>query len=224
MRRLLLLPPAAMAAAAIAAVQITGVFAAAEENPLSQFYEIAPDNRCADGRGAGPRAAGTLFRGAVPDEAGLLYLRAHGIKTILNFQTQPDVSAERKLIERLGLASLNEIPHPMVGRIGVNRLPNGDYDNDSIIAAVADMRRSEYFPEYVHCTRGQDRTGMTVALHRVFNECWPAADAEEEWDRIEGWLRSLSQFQKHHYFRKVMQDAALHKYCEDQLEKLAPQR
>lgn len=214
-------PPLVMLLLGNVAVHMTGVFASAEENPISNFHEITPANRCADGQGAGPRGAGTLFRGAAPDEVGLVYLGLHGIKTILNFQTSEEVSAEQELIRSLDLP-LIEIPHPMVTGMGVNKLSDGEDDNDSIIAAVADMRRSSNFPEFVHCTYGRDRTGLTVALNRVFNECWSAMDAEKEWNRIEGWFHHLFQIPKHSYFHKVMNDAALHQYYEDQLEKLAP--
>ena len=215
-------PPVVILVAATAFVHVTGVFASADENPISNFHEISPDNRCASGEGAGTRAAGTLFRGASPKEEGLQYLVAHGVKTILNFQTVDEVSSEQDLVKQLGLTSLSDIAHPMDGGMGVNKLPNGDYDNDSIIAAVADMRRSEHFPEYVHCTYGQDRTGMIVALNRVFNECWSPKDAEHEWNQIEGWFHHIFHIPKHRYFHNVMKDASLHKYYQDQLEILVP--
>lgn len=215
------LAPMIVLAAASAALYVTGVFAHADENPISNYYEVAPNNKCAAGQGAGHRDPKTIFRGAAPDEAGLRYLSAHGIKTILGFQTASQNRDEQELVEQLGLA-LNDISHPMDGGMGVNKLPNGQYDNDSIISAIADMRRAENFPEFVHCTYGDDRTGMLVAFHRVFNECWDPKDAENEWSQIEGWLHHMFHIPKHEYFHYVMNTPELRQYFVDQLEKQVP--
>ena len=50
-------------------LHVTGGFAAVEDDDQpDNFFEVKPDNRCAPGEGAGPRAAGTIFRGARPDD------------------------------------------------------------------------------------------------------------------------------------------------------------
>jgi len=48
---------------------------------------------------------------------------------------------------------------------------------DEILNVVADART---YPLFVHCQRGVDRTGVIVALHRIFAEHWSPAAAREE--------------------------------------------
>ena len=216
------LPPVAILLAAWACLYETGVLAdtPAGEQP-SNWHEVVPKNLCPAGQGAGPRGPLTIFRGARPDENGLRFLQSQGIDHVVNLETQDQIADESNLVEQLGLG-IKELPHPMNDGMGVNKLTDGQVDDDSIIAAVAEMRKPENLPLYVHCHFGDDRTGMVVAFHRVFNECWTPKDAEGEWNHIEGWWHHLFQLPKHHYFHKVMKNSDLHQYYEDQLQRLAP--
>jgi hypothetical protein len=215
-------PPLALLAVALFGLYETGVFAdtPAGEQP-DNWHEVAPKNFCAPGKGAGPRANGTIFRGGRPDAEGLQYLQAQDFKAIVNLEVRKQISDEEELIRQLGLGLL-EIAHPMPNA-GVIQRPDGGGDyHDAVIAAIAEFRKTENFPLYVHCHLGKDRTGMIVAFHRVLNECWKPEDAESEWDGIEGWWEHLLQRQKHQYFNKVLHDPALRAYFEDQLQKQVP--
>ena len=143
-----------------------------------------------------------------------------GVKSIDNLEGASTSADEEASIHDLGL-SMNEISHPMTTGFGVNTLPNGDPDDESIIEAVAELRRSPNFPLYVHCHYGDDRTGMTVAFHRVYDECW-SPDAESEWKHIAGWWHDLWNHGKHVYFHNVTQDPALSQLYKTRLEQLAP--
>jgi hypothetical protein len=191
-------------------------FAGAPDN----FHEVRPDSRCLPGQGAPPRQAGTIFRGARPGEEGLLYLRSIGVMTLVNLEGEGAIADEQDELARLGLAIvLAEHGHPMSGGFGVNELPDGSYDHESIIAAVAELRRAKNFPLFVHCHYGDDRTGMVVALHRVYNECWPADEAEAEWRGIAGAWHSLWNQPKFDYFETVTRDPALDRLYKDHLGK-----
>lgn len=46
--------------------------------------------------------------------------------------------------------------------------------------AVVERRK----PILVHCTRGSDRTGLVVALYRMFKNYWDVEDAIKEMDKL----------------------------------------
>jgi hypothetical protein len=211
-----------MSVIVVGMLHVTGVFAAAaDDNEPGNFFEVKPDNRCSPGTGAGPRAAGTIYRGARPDENALRYLESIGVKSILNLETASNSAGESSSISDLGLP-LTEISRAMSNGLGINTLPNGEPDNESIIEAVAELRKSSNFPMYVHCQYGDDRTGMTVAFHRVYDECWSPQDAESEWKSIAGWWHDVWNFQKHQYFQKVTGDPSLGELYQTRLQQLAP--
>jgi hypothetical protein len=185
--------------------------------PISNFFEVKPQNYCDANEGAAPRSAGTIFRGARPRSTGLEFLVNLPVITIINLETSA-AAKEESLIQQLKLP-LNEINHPMPG-FGVIKLPDGEYNHDAVIAAVAELRKPKNFPEYIHCEHGQDRTGMIVALHRVFDECWSAADAETEWDRIEGPVAKFVQHKLHSYFKLVTTNPGIRSYYQQKLSQI----
>jgi len=217
-------PPIALLALAIFGLYETGVLADTPggERPTN-WHEVdqLPKNLCGPGEGAGARQNGMIFRGARPNDEGLMFLQAQGVAHVMDLE-MPDVqSQEEDLIKQLGLG-IQELPHPMNNGMGVNKLSDGEYDNEGMIEAVAELRRPENFPIYVHCHYGDDRTGLVIALSRVFNDCWAPKDAEKEWNHIEGWVHHLFQIPKHTYFHKVMKDPALRQYFKDRLNQLVP--
>jgi len=190
-------------------------FANAPDGGIKHFQEVKPQSYCTSGEGADSRPSGSIFRGGRPDSDGLTYLAKLPVSTVINLETDAAVT-EARLVSELGLP-LEEINFPMPG-FGVVKLPDGQIDRDEIIAAIAELRRSKNFPLFIHCTHGLDRTGMIVAFHRVFNECWSPTDAEAEWSHIEGWFSKLFQPEMHRYFREVTSDQALSAYYRSRLQ------
>jgi protein tyrosine/serine phosphatase len=45
------------------------------------------------------------------------------------------------------------------------------------LGALAD---ASSYPIFVHCKKGLDRTGVVIALHRVFDQGWSPQDARAE--------------------------------------------
>jgi protein-tyrosine phosphatase len=184
--------------------------------PIPKFFEVTPANECAVGDGAQARSAGTIFRGGHPDAVGLQILATqYFVKSIDNLEDGSAPQGEVSLIQSLGL-SIQELLHPLPD-FGVISLPNGQYDHDAMIAAVSELRRSSNFPIFVHCTHGEDRTGMVVALHRVFNECWAPAQATIEWESIQEPFGNEIQDKMHDYFENVTGSAQLSDYYRQQL-------
>jgi hypothetical protein len=183
--------------------------------PIPHFFEVAPQSNCVAGTGAPLRSAGTIFRGGHPDADGLKLLAQYFIKSIDNLEDGSAPQAEIALLQSM-VSPIQELLHPLP-QVGVIRLANGQYDHDAMIAAVAELRRPSNFPIFVHCTHGEDRTGMVVALHRVFDECWTPLQATAEWEKIQEPLGNEFQDGMHDYFETVTQSAELSAYYRQQL-------
>jgi protein-tyrosine phosphatase len=187
--------------------------------PIPKFFEVSPESRCSEGMGAPARSTGTIFRGGRPSGPGFEILTGlYSVKSVDNLEDGSAPKDEMNLIKSLGL-SIEELLHPLPG-FGVISLGNGQYDHDAMIAAVSELRRSSNFPIFVHCTHGEDRTGMVVALHRVFNECWSAKKATAEWDEIQEPFGNEIQDKMHDYFEAVTGSAELSDYYRAQLAKV----
>jgi protein tyrosine/serine phosphatase len=79
------------------------------------------------------------------------------------------VDDERAWTAELGL---REVVAPMSGI--------SSPDNAIVGGALAVLADETARPVFVHCARGRDRTGVIIALHRVFNEGWDAEEARAE--------------------------------------------
>jgi tyrosine-protein phosphatase SIW14 len=130
-----------------------------------------------------------IYRGGRPDQPGVQRLSEMGVKTIIDLENDDKVIAtERGWAESLGIAFVSE---PMSG----TKTPNDAEVND-IIAKLGDPANR---PVFVHCMKGQDRTGAIIALHRVINEGWNPKDAHDEM-MAHGFNFLL--FDLNHYFEK----------------------
>lgn len=133
-----------------------------------------------------------IFRGARPDFAALPLLLNYHIKTVINLQggdanipifggvmddiepgEKPEMIAQEKTLSlQLGFQFAN---YPL------SSIRNVDATEDQwikeIIKLMADPLNQ---PLFVHCEHGVDRTGLIIALHRVFNQGWTADAAHDE--------------------------------------------
>jgi protein tyrosine/serine phosphatase len=79
------------------------------------------------------------------------------------------VDNERQIVTKLGM---NQVSMPMSGL--------STPDNDQMTETLSILSQKRNYPLFVHCAKGMDRTGVVIALHRVFNQGWSARDAEDE--------------------------------------------
>lgn len=139
---------------------------------------------------------GRIYRGGLPnglDELQLLKSQKQ-VNTIIDLQgfdipigdhsgeTSADIATERAQATSLGMrfvslpmTTLEQFvpPSPAQPLIQMHQFQMAK-------AAVALLRRPDLYPIYVHCHGGNDRTGLVIALHRVFNEGWPVMKAYRE--------------------------------------------
>ena len=111
-----------------------------------------------------------VYRGNRPDAATLRKLAALGVKYDLDLEDAGSaIAGERPVAQAAGMTFLSK---PMSGFWSPD-----DAQVNSILAVVADPAQR---PIFIHCQHGQDRTGLIVGLHRVFDESWEPAAAYQE--------------------------------------------
>lgn len=108
-----------------------------------------------------------IFRGGQPSSAGLESLAKMGVSIIINLRPG-DHTDERDAATRLGMRYVS-IPwqcyHP----------------NDTAMAEFLTILHEN--PDkriFVHCEYGTDRTGMSIAAHRMSDQGWSAREARRE--------------------------------------------
>jgi protein tyrosine/serine phosphatase len=133
-----------------------------------------------------------LYRGAQPKTGGLQRLKAIGIKTIVNLRGKDrNAGTEEETARSLGLRYYNIA------------LPELSRPDDKKVQQVLDIiEATENQPVFVHCRRGEDRTGTIIACYRIVHDGWTADKAKKEaeqhgmsWTQI-GMKRYIDQFYK----------------------------
>lgn len=134
-----------------------------------------------------------LYRGARPGPGGVLELRTLGVATILSLEDDPRavIDEQRDAAE----AGIRHLSLPLSGW----KSP----DDATVDQALAHLRDPSLRPLFVHCQYGQDRTGVVVGLHRVFEEGWDSSRAFEEM-RTFGFSK-LQILMKNYFFWKAGQ-------------------
>lgn len=128
--------------------------AATGDNPIPLFLEVSPG----------------VYRGGLPEEAGVKYLKSKGFKAIINLQSsRSKMKAEEKAAKAAGIRWIS-LP------ISLFNIPNQREVDD----VLDHMNDPALRPIFIHCKAGRDRTGLFVGLHRVENEGWDPAHAFEE--------------------------------------------
>lgn len=127
---------------------------ASPDDPAGNFSQVSPE----------------LYRGGRPDQPGIEALVRLKVKTIVDLENDnAAIAKERTWAEAAGIKFVSE---PMNGL----DTPN-DQEVDDILAKLNDPQNQ---PVYVHCMQGHDRTGLIVALYRVFIGGWTPKEAHDE--------------------------------------------
>jgi protein tyrosine/serine phosphatase len=127
---------------------------ASPNDPAGNFSQVTPN----------------LYRSARPDRPGVTILKQMGVRTIIDLEDDDDaVEQEQGWAQEEGI---NFIHSPMNG-LQTPRTPQVD----DILAKINDPALQ---PVIVHCKQGHDRTGLIIALDRVFYQGWSPKDAHDE--------------------------------------------
>lgn len=111
-----------------------------------------------------------LYRGAQPHSDGWLKLKELGVKTIINLRASDDKAVKEKIeVEKVGMRYFN-IPLERLGK-------PSDEQIDEILSII---NAKENQPVFIHCHKGQDRTGTVIAIYRITHDQWTVEDALRE--------------------------------------------
>ncbi|HKQ50808.1 MAG TPA: sulfur transferase domain-containing protein [Pyrinomonadaceae bacterium] len=111
-----------------------------------------------------------LYRGGQPREGGFRELAARGVNTVINLRDDDErAAAEGSEARAAGLRYFN-IPFGRLGR------PT----DEQVEHALALINAPENGVVFVHCAKGQDRTGTIIAVYRLTHDRWTAKQATTE--------------------------------------------
>lgn len=128
-----------------------------------------------------------LFRGAQPTAEGIRELEQLGIRTVVNLRDDYDDREEM----RGAAIAYRHIP-----------MTAWHVQDDDIVQFVRTVTNGHDTPAFVHCRRGADRTGLSVAVYRVVVQGWTKDEAIAEmtkggfafysgWQNLVRYLRDL---------------------------------
>jgi tyrosine-protein phosphatase SIW14 len=110
-----------------------------------------------------------LYRGAQPDEPGILSLKKLGIKTIISLRKTNDLwKSEASVAKTNGILFVN-IPMSGLGR-----------PTPEVVHQILQIISSSNSPVFIHCEHGCDRTGTIIACYRIMHDQWTTDAALQE--------------------------------------------
>ena len=113
-----------------------------------------------------------LFRGGMPDDVGVQWLRERGIRTVINLRHYHGDS-EGELVRAAGMR--------------YERIPLESTDApepEQVRRFLEIVRDPSAQPVYVHCLHGVDRTGTMIAVYRMAIDGWSNSDALAEMEHF----------------------------------------
>jgi protein tyrosine/serine phosphatase len=149
---------------------------AADKIPIANFSEIAPG----------------IYRGGAPDDAGTAYLASIKLKTDVDLESfrWPVIWDEESDDKAVGIQLVSE---PLLSLPGIFSIIQPSVSNRRINKILSLMSDPANYPIYIHCQKGEDRTGLVVGLYRVLIQKWSPEDA---------WAEML-KFGYHPYFEQL---------------------
>lgn len=115
--------------------------------------------------------SGKIYRGGLPTEAGIQELAKLRMRTILNIRDEDPIGIKKEgqIVRKMGMTFISI---PLSGLFSPSDKKIDEIENI--------LSNPIYHPLFVHCTRGQDRTGLVVGLYRVFHQNVAPKDAYRE--------------------------------------------
>jgi tyrosine-protein phosphatase SIW14 len=135
-----------------------------------------------------------LYRGGQPRKEGIQKLATLGVTTIINLRDDDDRAlTEESEAKAAGIRYFN-VPFKELGR------PK-DSDVDKVLSLIDAKENGVVF---VHCHRGEDRTGTVIALYRISHDHWTDEQAIHEAKQfgMKFWQVSMRHYISDYYDKK----------------------
>lgn len=131
------------------------------------------------------------YRGGKPDKEKYDDLQKLGIKTIIDLRANNKKKVEKLTEEfkEFGIQYKN---------IPLNAFNPPKEKEIKEFFSIVDNTENQ--PVYVHCTFGQDRTGVMSGLYRIVNDCWTYKQAYEE--MLDKGYRKILYFRLKRFLKK----------------------
>lgn len=136
---------------------------AADEIPIKNFAWVSPD----------------VYRGAAPDDAGTAYLESLHVQTDIDLESFRWLSIfdEKNDDKPDDIHFKSEGLWSFPGIFSYIQPPITNHKINEILKIMTDKAQT---PVFVHCEKGEDRTGMVIGLYRVLVQKWAPEDAWNE--------------------------------------------
>lgn len=137
------------------------------------------------------RVNARLYRGGQPRKGGLRRLAALGVNTIINLRDDDErARAEGQEARAEGLRYFN-VPFGRLGRPA----------DEQVAKVLSLLDAPENGVVFVHCAKGQDRTGTVIAIYRISQDGWTGREAKREAERygMKFWQRGMKDYIGDHY-------------------------
>lgn len=147
---------------------LCGCTSAPTTHGIPNFSQVAPD----------------VYRGGQPTYKGWKYLHSLGVRNVVKLNSYAEGDSDNVAVA-LGMR-VYCLP------ISLCQQTIGEPDRIQLREAVALMMPIDG-PVFVHCSHGEDRTGLVVAQYRVHVQGWTRREAESEMMEMgfNPWLRGL---------------------------------
>lgn len=161
-------------------------FYAADQSDIIKTIEITNFKKYND----------NFYRGSKPkNEDQYEDLKTLGVKTIIDLRKQRTEAKLDKVREKVEKLGLNYISIPLS--------PMTPPKKDQVNKFFNVVNNPEYQPVYIHCTYGQDRTGLMSALYRINHDNWTYNQAYEE--MLDMGYRKMLYWRLKRYLKKYSQ-------------------
>jgi protein tyrosine/serine phosphatase len=180
----------------VCALLFIATSSAQQQDPTTEAHRVKDVPKFA-------RVNDRLYRGGQPVKDGIQQLAALGVNSIINLRDEDENSStEADEAKSAGLRYFN-VPFKRFGR------PTDEAVNR--VLSLIDSKDNGIV--FIHCHKGEDRTGMIIALYRINHDGWTDHEAIQEAKHfgMKFWQAQMRDYISDYYRDKTQSKISRHK-------------